>query len=67
MAVTYELKVIAGVVANIFHDVTVGHPFRDHREPPFLEGVGHPDEIEDVWMEQILPHGNFFAELLHDV
>ena len=50
MIVTYELKVVASVVTNILHDVTVDHPFSDHREPPFLEGVRNPDEIEDVRM-----------------
>ena len=67
MVVTHELKVIAGAVANILHDVTVGHPFRDHREPPFLESVGDPNEIEDVRMGQVLPRGSFFTELLYNV
>ena len=67
MVVTHELKVIAGVVANILHDVTADHPFRDHREPPFLEGVRDSNEIEDVRMGQVLPHGNFFAEVLYNV
>ena len=57
---------IAIVIANVFHDITVGHPFRDHREPPILEGVGNPDEIEDVWMAQVLPQGNFFTKVLCD-
>ena len=65
--VTYKLKVIASVAANILHDVAIGHPFRDHREPPILEGVGNPDEFEDVWMGQVLPHGHFFTEVLYDV
>ena len=58
---------VASVVANILHDVTVGHPFRNHREPPFLEGVRNPNKIEDIRMGQVLPHGNFFTEVLYDV
>ena len=64
---TYKLKVIASVVADILHDIAVGHPFRDHREPPVLEGVRDPDEIKDVWVGQVLPHGHFFTEVLYDV
>ena len=64
---THKLKVIPGVATNVLHDVAVGHPFRDHRESPILEGVGNPDEVEDVWMGQVLPHGHFFTEVLYDV
>ena len=67
MTVTYELKVIAGVVTNILHDVTVDHPFSDHREHPSLEGVRNANEIEDIRVGQILPHGDFFTEVLCDV
>jgi hypothetical protein len=28
--VAYELQVIASVIANVLHDVTMGHPFGDH-------------------------------------
>ena len=63
---TYKLKVISRIAANVLHDITVSHPIRDHREPPILEGVGNPDEIEDVWMGQVLPYGNFFTEVLYD-
>ena len=65
--VTYKLKVIASVSTNVLHNITIGHPFGDHREPPTLEGGRDPDEIEDVWMGQILPHGHFFTEVLYDV
>ena len=65
--VTHQLEVIAGVIADVFHDVAIGHPLRDHREPPILEGVRNTDEVEDVWMGQVLPHGDFFAEVLSDV
>ena len=61
---TYELKVISSFTTNVLHDVAISHPFRDHREPPILEGVGDPDEIENVWMGQVLPYGNFFTEVL---
>ena len=63
---TYEPKVIASVIADILHDVTVGHPFRDHGEPPFLESVRDPNELEDIRMGQVLPHGNVFTEALYD-
>ena len=64
---TYKLKVIAGVVADILHDVAISHPFRDRREPLILESVRDPNEIEDVWMRQVLPQDHFFAETLYDV
>jgi len=63
----YQLQVIASVIADVFHDVPIGHPFGDHREPPFLEGVRNTDEVEDVFMRQVLPHGDFFAEVLYRV
>jgi len=59
--------VISVVTANILHDVSVGHPFGDHRETPILEGIRDPDEIEDVWMGQVLPHDHLLAEVLYDV
>ena len=62
---TYELQVIACVITNVFHDVAVGHPLGDHREPPILEGVRNADKIEDVGMGQVLPQGNFFTEVLY--
>jgi hypothetical protein len=65
--VAHELQVTASVIANVLHDVAVGHPFGDHREPPILEGVRNADKIEDVWMGQVLPRGNFFTEVLHGV
>jgi len=46
----YKLQVIARVMANILHDIAVGHPFVDHREPPILEGVGNANKTEDVGM-----------------
>ena len=45
---TYELEVISSFTTNVLHNVAISHPFRDHREPPILEGVGDPDEVEDV-------------------
>jgi hypothetical protein len=65
--VTYELQVVASVIANVLHDVAGGHPFGDRREPSILEGIRNADEIEDVGMGQVLPQGNFFAEALQDV
>ena len=65
--VTHEPKVVASVFTNILHDVTASHPFRDHREPPFLEGVRNANKIEDIRMGQILPHGDFFTEVLCDI
>ena len=61
---TYKLKVISSFSTDVLHDVAIGHPFRDHREPPILKGVGNPDKIEDVWMGQVLPYGNLFTEVL---
>lgn len=61
---TYKLQVVASVIADVSCDIAVGHPFRDHRKPPIFEGVRNPDKIKDVGMRQVLPHGNFFAELL---
>ena len=28
--ITYKLKIVASVAANILHDVAISHPFRDH-------------------------------------
>jgi len=67
MKLAYKFEVIASIATNILHDITVSHPFRDHRKPPILEGVRNPDEIKDIWMEQVLPHGHFFTEVLYDV
>ena len=62
--VTYELQVVASVLTDIPCDIPVGHPFRDHRESPIFDGIRNPDKVEDVGMGQILPHGDFFTELL---
>ena len=64
---TYEFKMVAGVIVDVLHDVSVGHPFGDHGEPPVLEGVRNSDKIEDVGMGQVPPQGNFFAEALYGV
>ena len=64
---TYKLKVIASVMADVLHNIAVGHPFVDHREPPILEGVGNANKTEDVGMGQILPYGYFLTEVLHGV
>ena len=48
--ITYEFKVIAGIITDVLHDVSVGHPHRDHGEPPVFEGVRDSDKIEDVRM-----------------
>ena len=64
---THELQVIAGVTADVLHDVAVGHPFRDRGEPPIFKGVRNADKIEDVGMGQVLPYGDFFAEVLYCV
>ena len=63
--VTYKLEVVSGIAANVLYDIAVGHPFRDHKEPPALEGVRNPNEIKDVWMGQILPYGSFLTEVLY--
>jgi len=63
---TYKLQVVASVITDVSCDITVGHPFRDHRKPPIFEGVRNPDKIEDVWMRHVLPHSHFFTELLQD-
>ena len=60
----YELQVVASMTSDVLHDVAVGHPFGDRREHPVLEGVENADEIEDVGMGQVLPHSNFFTEML---
>ena len=64
---THELQVIAGVIADVLHDVAVGHPFSDHGEPPIFKGVRNADKVEDVGMGQILPYGNFFTKMLYRV
>ena len=64
---TYQLKVIARVITDVLHDVAIGHPLRDHREPPILEGVRNTDKIKDIWMGQVLPHGDFSTKVLCDV
>ena len=62
---TYQLQMIAGVGTDVLHDVAVGHSFGNRREPPFLEGVRDPNEVENIGVGQVLPHDNFFAETLH--
>lgn len=62
---THELQVIANVAANILQDVAIDHPFRDHREPPVLEGIRDTDKSEDVGMGEVLPRGNFFTKALY--
>ena len=64
---THEFQVITSVIADVLHDVSVGHPYGDHGEPPVPEGVRDSDEIEDVGVKQVLPQSNFFAEALHGV
>jgi hypothetical protein len=53
--VSYELQVISGVIANVLHDVAMGHPFEDYRGPPIFEGVRSADNVEDVGVGQVLP------------
>jgi len=67
--VAYQFQVIARVLTDVLHDVAVGHPFGDHREPPILtlKGVRNTDEIEDVGVCYVLPRGDFFTELLYGV
>jgi hypothetical protein len=65
--VAYQPQVVASVTTDVRHDVTVDHPLGDHRESPALKGVRDSNEIENVWMGQALPQGNFFAEPLHSV
>ena len=47
---TYEFKVIASVVTDILHDVSVGHPYGDHGKPTVLEGIRNSDKLKDVGM-----------------
>ena len=61
----YELQMISSVFTDVFHDVAVDHPFGDHREPPVIKGVRNADKIENVWMGQVLPRGDFFTEMLN--
>ena len=63
--VTYQLQEIARVGTDVRHDVTVDHPLRDHRESSVLKGIRDSDEIKNVGMGQIFPHGDLFAEPLH--
>ena len=65
--IAYQLQVVASIDSNVPHDVTIGHPFGDHRKFPIFEGVRDSDKIENVGMGQILPDGNLFAEALHSV
>ena len=67
MRLSHKLQVIASVTTNVLHDVAVSHPLRDHREPPILEGVRNADKTEDVGMGQVLPHSNFFTEVLYNM
>jgi len=64
---TYEFEVVAGVIADVLHDVSIGHPYGDHGEPSILEGIRDSDEVEDVGMGQVLPHDNLFTEALYCV
>ena len=50
MIEAYKLQMISSVCADVLHDVTVGHPFGDHREPPIIEGVGDSDKTENIGM-----------------
>ena len=63
----YEFQIISGIFANVLYDVTVGYPFGNHREPPIIEGIRNADKIEDIGMGQVLPHGDFLAEVLRCV
>lgn len=60
----HQLQVIAAGTTDVVHDVTVGHPVGNHGEPPVLKGVRDADEVEDVLVGQVLPHGNLFAKAL---
>ena len=62
---TYELQVITRIITNIIHDAPVDHPFGDHGETPVLEGVRNAGKTENVGMGQVLPHSNFFTEVLY--
>lgn len=64
---TYKLEVISSVMADVLHNITVGHPFVDHRKPPILEGVGNANKTEDVGMGQVLPYGYFLTEVLYGI
>ena len=67
MTMAHQPQVVASISTEILHDVSVGHPFRDRREPPILKGVKDSNEIEKVGMGQALPHDNLFAEALHSM
>ena len=47
---TYKFEMIASVITDVLHDVSVGHPYRDHGKPTVLEGIRNPDKIEDIGM-----------------
>jgi len=61
---TYEFKVVTSIITDVLHDVSVGHPFGDHRESPVPEGIRNSDQADDVGMGQVLPHGDLFTEAL---
>ena len=58
---------VSSITANVVHDVAVCHPFGDHREPPILKEIRNTDKCENVGMGQVLPHDNFFTELLYNM
>lgn len=66
VVVAHQLQVITSVGTDVLRDVTVGHPFGNHRQPPFPEGVRDSDEVKNVGMGQVLPHGDLFAEALYN-
>lgn len=65
--VTHQFQVVTSIGTDVPHDVAVGHPLGNHGESPILKGVGDSNEIENVGMEQVLPHDNLLAEPLHSM
>ena len=47
---TYEFQVVTSIAMDVLHDVSISHPFGDHREFPIVECVKNTGKIEDVWV-----------------
>ena len=50
VTVAYKFQIISSGFTDVLHDVAVGHPFGDHREPSILEGIRNADKSEDIGM-----------------
>ena len=62
---TYKLKPIRiRMCFDELDDIPIGHPFRNHREEPFLHR--HSQQREHIRMVEGLPRHNLLAENLRD-